>query len=620
MNYSFIALFAVTASASAQIVPAPQQLKLPDLEGVSGHIIHLQAPEFSSQMDAFVAALQSLGVSNARYTEDPAAQAVITFAKMDGLLPEAYMIQGSPGQLHVMAATPAGAAHATASLLQTVTVENGRATWPRMILLDMPDLPYRSFMIDMGRNPHAPATLRQVVDMMWMYKANYLHLHLSDDQLFSWPSQAFPKLYSARAGWTWEDFVALESYAQARGVTLIPEIDVPGHSTILRREYPDVFGVSSADLATSPAAQQGVETLLTELLSVFKATPYVHLGGDEAGGVPADDQRDFINRLNDFLKSKGKRTLVWEGPALGEGKHKVAEDVIQMNWHTVGFPAQEMLNAGYQVVNASWDPLYIVDHYPQTMFTAVDVERCYAWDLQRFAHVDPDIATFLKPHRTRSATGILGFCMPWWEGREENLLPLCLPRLAAVASAAWNRKGENDFEDFQKRQAATLPLLEKMAGIKLPQTPFATAQSQQDNLAFRATVTPSGGAAQPHFGPERLTNGLTDPFDHFLGFPTAPQPLEILIQLAAPANLSRVVVYETASGQSYEIYEVLVSADGKVFTPIGSAQQGSRGEENCISYRFPEQEVRTIKIVTQGCHGLTFPSFSRLCEVMAFAE
>ncbi len=104
------------------------------------------------------------------------------------------------------------------------------------------------------------------------------------------------------------------------------------------------------------------------------------------------------------------------------------------------------------------------------------------------------------------------------------------------------------------------------------------------------------------------------------GCPTAPQPLEILIQLAAPANLSRVVVYETASGQSYEIYTVLVSADGKVFTPIGSAQQGSRGEENCISYRFPEQEVRTIKIVTQGCHGLTFSSFSRLCEVMAFAE
>jgi N-acetyl-beta-hexosaminidase len=475
-------------------------------------------------------------------------------------------------------------------------------------------------MIDMGRNPHAQKTLRQVVDMMWLFKANYLHLHLSDDQLFTWPSRAFPKLASARAGWTWEDFVALEAYSQARGVTIIPEIDVPGHSGILRREYPLVFGSSSAELATSAKAQAGVEELITELLSVFEATPFVHIGGDEAGGVPADDQRDFINRLDAFIKSKGRRTIVWEGPPLGEGEHKVHEGVIQMNWHTVAFPAQQMLDAGYEVVNASWDPLYIVDHYPRTMFTAVDVQRCYQWDIQRFAHIDPDIATFLHPQRTKTAHGILGFCMPWWEGREENLAALCAPRLAAVAAAAWNRQGEHNFADFQRRYDATLALLEKIAGVRIPGTPCAEPASQAKNLAFKARVRPSAGAAQPPFGPERLSNGIADKFDHFLGFPTAPEPLEILIELLIPAKIGRVVVYETAVGESYELYEVLVSEDGSSFERVGSSAASTRAEQNFVEHHFPARSVHTIKIITHGCHGLTFPSFSRLCEVMAFAE
>lgn len=109
-------------------------------------------------------------------------------------------------------------------------------------------------MIDMGRNPHTPETLRHVIDMMWFYKANFLHLHLTDDQLFSWPSKAFPKLYSGRAGWTMDDFIAIEAYSQARGVTIIPELDVPGHSTILRKEYPETFGETTADLATTQEA------------------------------------------------------------------------------------------------------------------------------------------------------------------------------------------------------------------------------------------------------------------------------------------------------------------------------------------------------------------------------
>ncbi|MGI9243739.1 MAG: family 20 glycosylhydrolase, partial [Verrucomicrobiales bacterium] len=518
-----IALVALAAStAMAQIIPEPVNLQIADGTSFTGNSILCETREFEACAKAFASALERLGVAGATTTSDPDAGAPITLLQDSSLGVSAYRISDTGDGLVLSAKTPAGIAHGTASLLQTVTIRDGEASWPKLRIEDEPAFPFRGFMIDMGRNPHSPELLRQVIDTMWFFKANYLHLHLTDDQLFSWPSKAYPKLYSERAGWDWDDFVALEEYAAARGVVLIPEVDVPGHSTILRKQYPEVFGETASDLATSPEAQRGVETLIEEFISVFQSSPYIHIGGDEAGGVSEEDQRDFINRLNRFIRSKGKQTLVWEGPRLGKGENKVDEDVIHINWRTINFRAQDMLDAGYQVVNAAWDPLYIVDHYPRTMFTAVDVERCYHWDPQRFAHVNHGMPTFANPHRTKTPEGIIGFCMPWWEGRGPNLLPLCVPRLAATTSAAWNRRGETDFSDFQDRLASVLPTLQKLSGFELPETPFADPASQADNLAFRGKVTPSSGASQPHFGPDRLTNGIPDRFDHFLGFPTQP--------------------------------------------------------------------------------------------------
>jgi hypothetical protein len=80
------------------------------------------------------------------------------------------------------------------------------------------------------------------------------------------------------------------------------------------------------------------------------------------------------------------------------------------------------------------------------------------------------------------------------------------------------------------------------------------------------------------------------------------------------------VVYETAVGESHEIYELSVSADGEGYEPVGSADKGSRGDGNFVTHEFAQRPVRFIKIATRGCHGLTFPSFSRLTEVMAFAK
>lgn len=643
MTRLLLALLLLASTAAAQVVPQPQSFELEDGGPIVGNRIRCSVPEFMPQAEALVVALQRLGAkdvvlvdadwrsdlapvdgdSRPLWKENNPIAVDLVEGPPRGV--ELYRTYASGHVLSLAACTPQGAARVVATALQLVSIEDGICTWPRARIKDQPTFPYRSFMVDMGRNPHSPATLRAVVDMLWLFKGNLLQLHLTDDQLFSWQSRAFPKLYSERAGWTWQDFVELEAYAAARGVAIVPELDVPGHSTILRREYPDVFGTTPTDLASTPEAQAGVETLIDELLEVFPRTPYIHIGGDEAYGVPEDIQRDFINRLDAHVRSKGKRTVVWEGPRLGEGEGKVDERVLHMAWRTVNVPAQRYLDAGYEVVNAAWDPMYVVDHYPRTMFTAVDLERCYGWNPQRFGHIDPGMSPFAEPHLADTTEGILGFCMPWWEGREQNLLPLCAPRFAALAARAWGGSGEDDFEDFLIRLGPALERFEAIADYSFPALPYADPASEGPNLAYRGPVSVSAGEHQPHFSPARLTNGITDRFDHFLGFPTIPEPLELTVELLhpapAPPTVGRVVVHETAVGDSYELYELFVSGDGgATWTSVGETAEGTRGEATFVEHRFDPRPVSHVRVVTHGCKNLTFPSFSRLCEVEAFPE
>lgn len=620
MRMLFVSMVLLGTVFGGEVVPVPQKAEL-------ARSLEFQVPSFKTSDESLIPAaavfLEGMKkiLDEEIYLMTGSVPANIKLERKELEKGLSYRIKIAPGNVEVSVSGSEGAAHAAATLLQLAKKQDRRTiTWPEGTIEDGPDQGFRCFMVDMGRNPHSPKTLRHVIDTMWFYKVNYLQLHLTDDQLFSWPSKAFPKLYSERAGWTWEDFVELEAYSQARGVTIIPEVEIPGHSGILRREYPEVFGKTATELATLESAQKGAETLIEEVLSVFKATPYYHMGGDEAYGVPHEVQRDFINRINGFVKSKGKQLIVWEGPHLGEGENKVATDVVHMIWRSTEVMGQMALDAGYEIVNASWDPLYIVDHYPRTMFTAVDVERCYGLDTRRFAHINHGFKTFGEPHFTNTTKGVLGFCMPWWEGREENILPLCVERLAAAGSAAWNREGEDDFADFQKRQDVMLRKLEKISGFELPKMPVADEATQKDNLAYLAKVTPSDGASQPVFGPQRLTNGIPDQFDHFLGFPTVPEPLEILIELREKAEVSRIEVHERAINGSWEKYEVLVSADGENFVPVGKTEKGMRGEGAVVTHRFKVRPVKFIKILTDGCQDLTFPSFSRLSEVMAFEK
>lgn len=400
--------------------------------------------------------LGSAGICRIVLADDASGEASgasIKVAVRPDLKEEAYRLTIHDDVASIEASGIRGLARATATLCQML------AKGPRVPAVDIQDEPVNSFrnvMLDLGRNPHSVGCLRETIDLLWFYKVDSLQLHLTDDQRFAFPSKAFPQLANTDSAISWDEFKELERYAAVRGVYLIPELDVPGHSGILRRQYPEVFGETTEQLARSAESRKAVKQILAEMIEVFPTSPYVHVGGDEAGGVPEDLQRDFINDLHRFLKSRNKQTIVWEGPRLGEGANKVDTDVIQVNWETTNFPADQMLEAGYRVVNAAWDPLYIVDHYPRNNFTMVAPQRVYEeLDLRKFRAVNPRMATYLDSAKTRDSDRLIGFCMPWWEGREANFYKLVPPRVIPMAEVAWSYPDNRDYNEFQSRVDAT---------------------------------------------------------------------------------------------------------------------------------------------------------------------
>ena len=425
-----ISLGAASHLSSQTVVPKPTQQDIEPLaqkKRIPVNRIQIQplkdGPQLWNQHLRLFAELihGKFGVEVAGRISD-ADTVVVTGRKDSKLAGEEYQLHVRDNRkIEIVASDIKGLAHGTATLFQMIGSAADLKIAPCRIE-DRPACTYRSFMIDLGRNPHSLNCLKQTVDMLWFYKIDSLHLHLTDDQRFAFPSRKFPRLVTEKGRITWEQFAELEKYAQIRGVTLIPELEVPGHSSILRRTYPEVFGRTPTELAKSEKSREAIKVLLDEMIELFPSSPFVHIGGDEAYGVPARLQRELINELHAYLKSKGKKTLVWEGPGPGKGENAVNREVIHLNWRTIEFPVTKMLEAGHPVVNATWDPLYLVDHYPRNNFTMASPEYIHRnLKLNRFKHFNPGIPTFQKPLMVKRTGQLIGFCMPWWEGREEKL-------------------------------------------------------------------------------------------------------------------------------------------------------------------------------------------------------
>ena len=405
-----------------------------------------------------------------------------------------------------------GGLHALATLTQLVT----DAGIPTCRIADGPRFGWRGVMVDVARHFIAVDVLKRTLDAMALTKLNVLHLHLTDDQGFRFPSRRFPRLGDTGAQYTHDDLADLIDYAADRGVRVVPELNLPGHCTALLVAYPEWgvwpveptqrFGVHPGCLNISnPAVLNAVGELLDEVVDVFP-DPYIHIGGDELHpkwwadtdgmqafmarqGLPdvAAAQAWFTRFTVDRLAGRGRRAVAWDevlsGSAdgvAGAGGSDTPRPAVQA-WRGATMRDNALLS-GHDCIYSSG---YYVDlMYPADAHYRIDPEAAEATLLQQedalierpeFAHVADGMRwthAWRKPQhlpRARDPGRVLGAeaCL-WSELVDGDVLDQRLwGRMPALAERFWSSASVADADDMYERLARFRSRLEALVGMTL---------------------------------------------------------------------------------------------------------------------------------------------------------
>lgn len=428
-------------------------------------------------------------------TNGEAAAGDIVLELSDALRGEAYELEVAESAT-VRGGTYGAVAWGTVTLLQALTADDDGVTLPHLIVKDHPDAEYRGFMEDVARQLVTIGELERVVMLCRFYKVRYLHLHLNDDHAWTFPSKAFPELGSANRGahsgpaprvFDLDKLKELVRFADERGVTLVPELEGPGHSGALRIPMPDTFdspqepgGRARLGLINmaKEEAYAGLETLAVEMADVFQSSPYIHIGCDEVGvgqikrakeyeaflkQHEVKDAHDlfgyYVRRMVEIVKKQGKTPIAWQGAATGRVD---PEDLIIMLWTTWNGPAAERyLNAGFRCLNA-----------PNAHFNSGDMKWNHAFDLFTFG---------VEGRLTEVGPGdplVLGGQLQDWESRWCYAEPTARKSVPARAAALWNARQERSYDEFARRQAQTDRRLERML------RPVTLEDSSEDTALF----------------------------------------------------------------------------------------------------------------------------------------
>ncbi len=455
LAYLLLPALVATAMAQSKLIPTPKSVKLltsrsprPRLNGAGGAM-----PEFQRVYMAFLAS--------------SGQRVQIGFNKNLG--DEEYRINTQNG-LNVEASTPTGLAWGLQTLSQLLDSDPNR----KVEIQDEPDLPFRCVMIDVARRFYSLSTLRVLTRWCQLGKVRYMQLHLTDDQNWMFPTDLLPGVdkrnNSRHPAYTRKELGDLQDYASARGVTIIPEIDIPGHSSLLTALDPETFKLKGSPSNSfinfgSPKVREKVKALLKEVAELFPNSPYIHIGCDEVWyqdaemdpDVAAEMKRlnagaaevfvDFVAEMANTVLALKKTPLIWEGfPASTFAKDHIPKAAGIVAWDGNSYPASKLIPDGFNVVNAGMDPFYIINHYPYDLNTMAPLQRLYRADSMQFASMNG-----AQPFRFQDKSKVLGSMLCWWEGHEWTAREILPQRILAFGARLWNADKERNFESFQER-------------------------------------------------------------------------------------------------------------------------------------------------------------------------
>ncbi|WP_353480598.1 family 20 glycosylhydrolase [Haliscomenobacter sp.] len=414
-------------------------------------------------------------------------------------LAEGYSLQITPDQIKIQAWQPAGLFYGIQSLIQLFPVRaTGQSSLPCVDIQDQPAFGYRGVMLDVGRYFFGPEQVKSFIDMLARYKINRFHWHLTEDQGWRIEIKKYPKLQEISAWrnetlvgklsndapkkfdgqkhggfYTQEEVKDIVEYARQRFITIIPEIEMPGHAQAAIAAYPELgctdqklgvatyWGVSKNVFCPNEATFKFLEDVLSEVIPLFPS-PYIHIGGDEC---PKDQwktnavaqeiikreklkdehelQSYFIRRIEKYLNQHGKQIIGWD--EILEGG--LAPNATVMSWRgTEG--GIEAAKQNHTVIMTPTSYCYI-DYYqslhpdePLAIGGYLPLKKVYSYN------------PIPKELNAEQAKYILGAQANLWTEyikEPSKLQYMANPRVQALAEVTWSGEAQKNFPDFVNR-------------------------------------------------------------------------------------------------------------------------------------------------------------------------
>jgi len=420
---------------------------------------------------------------------------------------EAYRLRIMP-ELIEITGSRAGMIYGMQSLVQLIQLDpGGEVRIPAAFIEDHPRFRYRGMHLDVARHFFDAEFVKKYIDLIARYKFNYFHWHLTDDQGWRIEINRYPRLteigskraetvvekkYNPYVGdgvpisgfYTQPEIRDVVEFARQRNVTIIPEIDVPGHSSAALAAYPELgcdpkqsyrvkttWGGFPDVLCPTEVTFEFLSEVFSEVTLLFPESPYIHIGGDEVQtdqwrqstfvrelkqqlnlSSEIDVQRYFIRRVSEIIAAKGKKAIIWDD-AFDES---LDSDVVVMPWQG-GDSGKRAANANFEVIMAPTEFTYF-DHpqsnpekEPLSLGTEVALETTYSFD---------PIPHGISGSAARRISGGQGCLWTEFIKTSEHLEYMAFPRSLALAEALWSGKDQKDFQDFYRRMANELGSLD----------------------------------------------------------------------------------------------------------------------------------------------------------------
>lgn len=584
-------------------------------------------PEWNETAKAFTELVQkTTGVSLTISDID----APLSLVKNDKLTEEAYTLEIERGRIVLEANDAQGISNALATLHQLILTAKDNKL-PIINIQDKPRFGYRGLMLDCSRHFWTVDELKETLSQMAFFKLNKLQMLLTDNNAWRLAMDQYPELTAK--GTYYSDFPDLSGkyystndlkeivkYAQALGIEIIPEVDLPGHAIALLAAMPQLsckggtFEAYPEELPLNqrkrgnenmlcignPESIRFAQEVVDALIQIFPSK-YIHLGGDEVPTAiwekcpkcqalykkegmkePGELQDFFTRKMSEYIRSKGKIMVGWD--EINDRHAATPEDMLTV-WRDNGLKAQKAaLERGIPVVMCPQHGCYLDWGYAGN-----STRKVYEWD---------PVTSQVTPEQEALVKGGQGALWTERVATQDRVEWMLYPRLAALSEVFWTNASKRNWDDFYRRITDFYPVMRKM-GINFYEDDALNekefAPTQEKPMLIRPASIDTNIPLNSPYHPEYAFDGKTNTF--FWGGSTINPSHYFTVILTEPAKISDIEIITGDSKDYITKADLLISEDGNKFNKVGTFDELGQAKAHVGG-----KPVKAVKIQVTGNH------------------